>query len=135
MLKIKNPELSFYFFIVSAMVWYECNFCSIKTDWVLFFLINLFWCSEKRPHKFWQSEQTNTYNTCSTPFLGGFLRSQAHNLLTCEQSDPKDDFSLIEKIRHFDPFWRNGSLKRGIREYFPVFYYLTTFWPNFDVLQ
>ena len=46
--------------------------------------------------------------------MEGFPCSQAHNLLTCDQPDPKDNFSTIkkyEKIRHFDQNFRDGPLK------------------------
>ena len=46
-----------------------------------------------------------TYNTCIPPILGGFPWSKAHNLLTCDQPDPKDNFSPIKKyeiLTHFD---------------------------------
>ena len=52
----------------------------------------------------------NTCNTCIPPILGRFSCSQAHNLLACDQPDLKDNFSPIKKIRHFDPFWRDGPL-------------------------
>ena len=47
----------------------------------------------------------NTWNTCIPPILGGFPCSQAHNLSTCDQPNPKDNFSPIKKydiLTHFD---------------------------------
>ena len=41
---------------------------------------------------------------------GGVPCSHAHNLLTCDQPDPKNKFSPIQKI-HFDPKLRDGPLK------------------------
>ena len=47
--------------------------------------------------------------------MGGFPYSQAHNLLTRDQPDPKDNVSPIkkkyEKVEHFDPNFRDGPLR------------------------
>ena len=54
------------------------------------------------------------YNTYIPPILGGFQCSQAHDLLTCRQSDLKDKLSPIkknEKVQHFDPNFRDCPLK------------------------
>ena len=45
------------------------------------------------PSKFWKSEPMNTYNTCILPILGEFPCSQARNIWTCDQPDPKYYFS------------------------------------------
>ena len=45
-----RAELLFH--IISAMFWYASHLCSIWTDWVLLFLINLFWSWENRPQSF-----------------------------------------------------------------------------------
>ena len=48
------------------------------------------------------------------PIFWWFLCSQAHNILTCDQPDPKDKFSQIKKkyesIRHYERNLRDGPL-------------------------
>ena len=55
-----------------------------------------------------------------TPDFWGFPCSQAHNLLTCDQPDPKDNFSPVKKVRHIDPNLSNGPLK-GINQILAFF--------------
>ena len=117
--KMKKNTAELLFLVSSAMFWYASHLCSIKTDSVLFFLINHFLENRKLRKtslKFWQSEPMNTFNTCLPPILEELPCSQCHNLLACDQPDPKYNFS--SKIRHFDPFWRDGPLKLLILEVF-----------------
>ena len=95
------------FLIVSAMFWHQSHLWSLKPDWVLLFLMNLFMENLKRwrtPSKFWQSEPLNTYFTYTPSILRGFSCLQAHNLLKCDHPDPKDNFSPIKKKRHLTHF-------------------------------
>ena len=104
----KKSRAELLFFILSAMFWYAGHICSINTDWVLIFLLNLIlenWKLRKTTSEFWQSEPENTYNTYILPFLGGFPCLQAYNLLTCDQPEPKNRFLQIKKdviSTHFD---------------------------------
>ena len=97
------------------MFWNASHLCNIKTDWVLFTLINLLlknWKLRRKPSKFWHSEPMNVHNTYIPPILGGFPCSQAHLLLTYDQPDPKNNYSPIKKNTTFWPHLTRRPLKK-----------------------
>ena len=60
---------------LSAMFWYASHLCCVRTDCVLFFLLNLIlenWKVRNTPSKFWQGEPLEIDNTCIPLILGKF---------------------------------------------------------------
>ena len=74
----QKSRAELFFLIFSAIFWYASQLCSIKTDWVLLYLINLFlenWKLRNIPSTFWLNEPMNTYNTCILPIWGVYVRT------------------------------------------------------------
>ena len=93
----EKSKAELLFLILSAMFWYASHLCSLK-NWLSYVLFNKPILElRKTLSKFWLSEQVNSYNTCTPPILWVLPCSQAHNLLTCDQPDHKDNFSPIKK--------------------------------------